>query len=45
MMVLALCAHTSGLVVSLDGNVPPAAFSTMSFRMGDATHRVTTHLK
>src|SRR5436309_11321061 len=45
MTVSAFCAQTSGLVVSLDENDPPAAFSTMSWRMGAATHRVTTHLK
>src|SRR5207302_9548579 len=45
MIVFALCAHFSGLVVSLDENVPPAADSTTSLRMGTATHRETTHLK
>src|SRR5512135_25845 len=45
MIVEALLAQARGLVVSLDGKVPPAACSTTSLRSGAATHRVTTHLK
>ena len=45
MMVLAVLAQASGLVVSVEANDPPAALSTTSLRIGTATHRVTTHLK